>query len=235
MIAALPRPLLGRGVRALLRRRLRRGLAALRIDGQDRLAALSAQGPLLLCANHVSFYDGLVVEWLSRGLRETRVWMRADQLRAAPLLRWAGAFGVEDDPRDRALALRWSARFLDRPGRGLWIFPQGALRPQWQRPLGFQRGAALIARASGALAVPVSLQYELSEREQPEAWVQIGDPIEAALLEETPSLLESAVTRGLDQLAERIASGALPESPWPAPARLGEGLFTRALAAVLRP
>ena len=228
MIAAAPRPFLGRAVRALLRRRLRGGLSALRIEGTDRLADLSARGPLLLCANHVSFFDGLIVEWLSRELAEPRVWMRADQLRAAPLLRWAGAFGVEDEPRDRARALRWSVRFLDRPGRALWLFPQGALRPQWQRPLGFQRGADLIARASGAPVVPVSLHYELSERERPEAWVQIGEPV-------APEGLEAAIERGLDEIRSRIASGRAPTSSWPAPARLGEGIFTRALAVMVRP
>lgn len=225
MIDAAPSALGGRFVRAILRRSLRRGISALRVDGFERL---SAPGPLLLCANHVSFHDGLIVAWLSRSLPDARVLMRADQLRRAPLLRWAGAIGVDDDARDGARALRFAARFLDRPGRALWLFPQGRLRPQWARPLDFRGGAGFIARRSGATLLPVSLHYEPGEREQPEAWVRIGPPT-------GPASLERAVEQGLDAIRARILDGAGPASQWPAPARLGEGLFSRLAARALRP
>ncbi len=228
MIDAAPRALGGRFIRALLRRRLRRGIAALRVEGQDRIAAAAAAGPLLICANHVSFHDGLIAELLSRDLPDARVLMRADQLRNAPLLRWAGATGVEDSALDGARALRFAVRFLDRPGRALWLFPQGRLRPQWARPLGFRGGADLIARRSGAILLPVSLHYEVGEREQPEAWVRVGPPTDG-------NSLEHAVEQGLDAIRARILSGGAPAGLWPAPARLGEGIFSQIAARVLRP
>ncbi len=226
MIDAVPRALGGRFVRALLYRNLRRGLSALRVEGAGRI---TASQPLLLCANHVSFHDGLIVALLSRHLPDARVLMRADQLRRAPLLRWAGATGVDDDALDGARALRFGARFLDRPGRALWLFPQGELRPQWARPLGFREGAGFIARRSGATLLPVSIHYEAGEREQPEAWVRIGPPTNAASL-------EGAVEQGLDEIRARIlADSAPPESLWPAPPRLGEGVFSRLAARAMRP
>ena len=227
MIDAAPSAFRGRFIRALLYRRLRRGLAGLRIEGLGRIAEEAARGPVLLCANHVSFYDGLLAERLSQAVAEVRVLMRADQLRKAPLLRWVGAVGVEDDPRDGARAVRLAVRFLDRPGRALWIFPQGTLRPQWQRPLGFRGGAELIARRSGAVVLPVSLQYELGEGEQPEAWVRVGEPA-------LPGRLEEEVARGLDALCARIAESRALPSLWPAPRRLGQGIFARVAARALR-
>ena len=225
MIDAAPSALGGPFIRAILRRTLRRGLSALRVDGLHRI---SAERPLLLCANHVSFHDGLIAAALSRAVPDARVLMRADQLRRAPLLRWAGAVGVEENPLDGARALRFAARFLDRPGRALWLFPQGKLRPQWARPLAFRDGAGLIARRSGAAVLPVSIHYEPGEREQPEAWVRIGPPTDAASL-------ERAVEQGLDEIRARILAGAETESLWPAPARLGEGLFSRLASRALRP
>lgn len=230
MIAERPRPWLGAGVRWLLQRRLRGGLAAVRVVGLERLQALAAQRPLLICGNHVCFWDGLVISQITTLTRlDTRVLMRAEPLRQAPLLRWAGCFGLEaGDPRDGARVVRHAAALLDRPGRAVWVFPQGAQRPQWERPLGFSRGFELIARrAPRALLVPLSLHYELCEREQPEAWVHFGPPVS------DPSKLEAAVTSGLDALMARVRAGPPVPSLWPEPRRLGEGPASRLLARVL--
>ena len=97
MIPAAPRPLLGRFVRWILRRKLARGLSAVRVVGLERLRAEAAARPVLLCANHTAFWDGPLVELLSAHAHlDARVLMLASQLRKAPLLRWAGAFGVEE-------------------------------------------------------------------------------------------------------------------------------------------
>ena len=239
MIVERPRPLLGAFVRWVLRRRLREGLSAVRVLGLDRLRELGASQPLLLCANHVCFWDGFLVEQLctSAGLKP-RVLMLAGQLRAAPLLRWAGCFGLEqDDIRDGVRAIRHAASLLDTPGRAVRIFPQGAQRPQWMRPLLFQPGAALVSRTARAAGhshavVPISLHYELGERERPEAWVRIGEPMAGARSDphaETQAL-EQAVRAGLDELQLRVLSGERPRSLWPGPARLGEGMASRLLA-----
>jgi 1-acyl-sn-glycerol-3-phosphate acyltransferase len=168
--------------------------------------------------------------------------MLSEQLRAAPLLRWAGCFGVEEgDVRDGVRAVRHAAALLDAPGRAVWLFPQGAQRPQWERPLGFRPGAALVARrASDAglahAVVPVSFHYELGERERPEAWVLIGEPLSLSPADpqEVTRLLEAAVLRGLDELQRRVLSRDPPQSLWPEPGRLGEGAASRLLSRWLR-
>jgi len=235
VIAERPHRLLGPAVRFILRRKLSRGLSAVRVVGLERLRAESARAPLLLCANHTAFWDGPLLELLSGAASlDLRVLMLAGQLRRAPLLRWAGCFGVEEnDPRDGVRALRHGARFLDRPGRALWIFPQGRQRPGWERPLQFRGGAARIAALSKNCAVvPVSIQYELAEREEPEAWVQFGAPLAAPVRTEA---IEAAVTRGLDQLRNLISAEIQIGSLLPAHPRLGEGPATRLLARMLPP
>lgn len=232
MIPSLPRPILGALVRALLRRRLRSGVDGLRALGLEQLQAAAARGPILLAGNHVAFWDGFVCASISERLGvEPRVLMGAAGLRGAPILRWAGAFGVEEgDPRDGARAIRYAARFLDRPGRAVWIFPQGRQRPQWERPLLFRGGAASIARrAPGAALVPFALHYELGERERPEAWIHFGAPLS------DPRALESAVEEGLARVRAAILAGAFAPSLLPARRRLGEGPASRLLARAVRP
>lgn len=230
MIAEQSRPLAGRFVRWLLRRKLREGVAAVRVLGLGHLEAAARGGPVLVCSNHVAFWDGLLVALLTDQLAlDTRVLMRADKLREAPLLRWAGCFGLtRADPKDGARAVRHAAGLLDRPGRVVWVFPQGEQRPQWQRPLGFLRGHELIARrAPQAVVLPMALHYEVGEREQPEAWVWFGAPVEAARAEE-------AVTAGLEEVQARIAAKDIPQSLWREPSRLGEGAASRLLARLAR-
>jgi 1-acyl-sn-glycerol-3-phosphate acyltransferase len=221
----------GRFVRWVMRRKARRGLAAVRVLGLEHLAAAARAGPVLVCGNHVAFWDGFLIALFTDLLGiDTRVLMRAPQLRAAPLLRWAGCFGLEpDDPKDGARAVRHAASLLDRPGRVVWVFPQGAQRPQWVRPLGLSRGFELIARrAPQAALLPLSLHYEVGEREQPEAWVCFGAPLGA------PALLEESITAGLELLQQRISAGPPPAGLWPEPERLGEGAASRLLARLLR-
>lgn len=232
MIPARPRPILGALVRRLLRRRLRAGVDAVRALGLEQLEACSARGPILLAGNHVAFWDGFVCALLSERLGvEPRVLMGAEGLRGAPLLRWTGAFGVEpDDPRDGARAVGYAARFLDRPGRALWIFPQGRQRPQWELPLRFRGGASAIARrAPQAALVPFALHYEVAERERPEVWIHFGAPLS------DPLGLESAVIEGLEAVRAAIRGGLEVPSLLRARRRLGEGPASRLLARLLRP
>ncbi|MBS2021940.1 MAG: lysophospholipid acyltransferase family protein [Deltaproteobacteria bacterium] len=235
MIPESPRPWLGALLRLVLRRRVRRSLSALRVLGLDETRALARRGPLLLCANHVCFWDAGVIEQLTQLLEvDARVLMLASELRKAPFLRWLGCFGVEaGDPRDGARAILHAARLLDRPGRALWLFPQGAQRPQWQRPLAFQRGAEVVASRvehEAFAVVPVSLHYELGEAEAPEVWVRLGPPATS-----TPRVadLERSVQQGLDELTQRISAGIPLASQWPSRERLGQGVASRALARLL--
>ena len=188
---------------------------------------------MLLCAIHVAFWDGFVAELVSwRAGLAARAWMLASQLRRHPQLAWIGAFGAEEDARDGARALRHAARLLDRPGRAVWLFPQGRQRPQWARPLGFKGGAALLARrVPGAAVVPVALHYELGERERPEAWLRFGPPMAPGF---STDALEAAVELQLFELARAVLEGCDVPSLFALPRRLGEGPASRALARLVR-
>ena len=152
----------------------------MRVRGLDRLRSLLAEDAVLVVSNHTSFWDALVV--LEIGTRlvraETYAMMDAKNLERLPFFALVGAFGVNrSSARDGARAVRYAASLLDRSGRLVWIFPQGEETPVTTRPLGFQRGSALVARlAPRARVVPVALRYEHGELAQADLYVSIGDP-----------------------------------------------------------
>ena len=227
------------------RSRIARSFAALRVRGADGARALAASGPLLVVSNHTAWWDALVALVVSRALgADGHALMDAENLRRLPFFGRAGAFGVDlADPADGARALRYAAHLLDRPGRLVWIFPQGRERPVTERPLAFQPGSAEIARlARRARVLPVALRYELGEAERPVAWVSLGAPLSPAPpgkradVQEERARQEQGVAAELDRIDGAIRAGdaaSFPALIEGRSSRLGE-LATRALSVLTR-
>lgn len=202
-----------------LRRLVARGLDGVHVDQLDALREAASRGPLILAANHVAWWDGLLAVLLSRvaGL-DARVLMDAKRLRQHSFFAAFGAIPIGDNPRKE---LSDAAAHLVGPGRALWIFPQGRQRPEQLRPLEFKGGVATLARLSGAAVLPIGLRYAMLESPAPAAVVRVGAPLELPSAAE----VEAAVT-------------ALLDAPWPGdkvpgtplwPAKAPSQLATRAL------
>lgn len=149
-----PMPSYRPGLYSLLQAIMRFGLRLLwrlRIEGIDNVPA---QGPVLLCANHISGIDPPAVGAVVR--RHTH-FMAKQELFASLgwLLPAIGAFPVKRDVRD-ASAVRQALRLL-RAGRVVGLFPEG--HRQRSGRLGEPRpgSGSLIAHADGAV-VPVSIR-----------------------------------------------------------------------------
>lgn len=195
------------------RGRLGATFARVRLAGAEHLREASAAGPVLLVSNHCAWWDPLVVLYLEtyvfRG--DWYAMMDAANLRRLPFFGLVGAFGVDlDVASDGAAAMKYSARLLKRPGQAVWIFPQGAERPQSLRPLGFRAGSAEIARIARVKTVPVALRYAFVHEARPELLVDLGPAMEFGRdVTLGRAQHEAAVTEGLDRieadlLAERF-------------------------------
>lgn len=182
MIPAAKRAGFERWFAATVDARLRRHFAQVDAFGLEHLERAAAMGPVIVVSNHCSWWDPVWAIVLSnRVLRlDAYALMDARNLRRLPFFARVGAFGVDlDQPRDGARAVRYARRLLDRPGRAVFVFPQGAERPSSWRPLGFRAGAAAIARgAPDARVVPMALRYEHTGDERPHLLVAFGAPLE---------------------------------------------------------
>lgn len=171
---------------------------------------LPADRPLVMVANHTSWWDGFLLRDVHRTLRPGApmyTLMAARELEDRPFFRLLGAVAVHEGSAAGTLHLlrclrRWTT---ERPDASIIVFPQGRIGPSGRRPPGFRRGVEFVIRAVAPCRVlPVALHVEALNHAAPTAFI-VGAPVidVAAGLEARASLpaLEAAVTGRLDALA----------------------------------
>lgn len=191
------------------RKRIESQFGLVRVAGFEAIAQAKARGPVLFVANHSSWWDPMVTMMLAidRFDFDGYAMMDAKNLRELGFFARAGAFGVDrTDPRDGVRAIRYAAKLLDRPGRAVWIYPQGDERPLDERPLEFQPGAAAVARAVDDVTVlPVSVHYRFGSTENPEMRIAVGQPVAVSRdLDRGRRAQSTAVEQGLELIARDI-------------------------------
>lgn len=153
-------------------------LLGLKAEGLHNIAK---KGPLILAANHISYWDAIMV-----GIATKRpiYFMAKSELFSYPLLgffiKWLNAFPVRRGIADRN-AIKNALSILGE-GKILGIFPEG-MRNLKGEELKAQAGVALIALKSGVPVVPVACIG--TDRILPCGWfrpllVRIGEPINLA-------------------------------------------------------
>ena len=122
------------------------------IRGGERLPS---DGPLIICANHTSYLDAMLVSLCSR--REVRFLVTRDfydNRLLGPVIRGAGGIPVTLNGKD-AEGIKMALRFL-KQGEIIGIFPEGRLSRSGL-PSSVRPGAALLAALSGAPLVPITI------------------------------------------------------------------------------
>jgi len=168
--------------------------------------------PIIACANHFSWWDGYIAAIVERQLKvDNYLMMEEAQLKRYSFFTWAGCFSVDrHDPRSVMQSLHYAARLLkERPGRMVWLFPQGELFPNDRRPLVFLSGALHLARmAYPVLLYPVAARIEYMGEQRPGLFISLGAPMQvneaevraSGFLKVYTRRLEELVTAELDQL-----------------------------------
>ncbi len=172
-----PREWLARGLGRYLERLAARRFAAV---WWHRPVDWDPEPPTIYVANHTNWWDGFLAYLTGRRLsRVFHVLMEEEQLARYGFFRRVGALPLDRRSAARAYAqLDMAARTL-MPGRGLWVFPQGARR-SWREPVAaIERGAAQVALlAAGSVRIcPVAFRYEYTSEDRPEAFVLVGDRV----------------------------------------------------------
>lgn len=153
---------------------------SLQVSGLDFLQARDEKFPLLLYANHSSWWDGLVAFQISRRAKlDSFLMMEERQLRKLSLFRKIGVFSVvREKPREAVKSIAYAADLLrEKANRAVWIFPQGEILPNDIRPLGFYNGLTKIIEKVGVCyAVPVAMRFEFLGEFKPDIFVKIAEP-----------------------------------------------------------
>ena len=177
------------------------------------VARLPDDIPLLIVANHGTWWDGFFVYLCNEMFlgRKLHLMMLEEQLRRFPFFRRLGAFGIRrGHPRAVAESLRYAASLLDAPGNAVCIFPQGEIKARSVRPLGFKRGIETIVKMhdGDVTILPLAIRCELLGWRKPVAFLLPGEPVSAGrdVFPGVPHL-ERCQESLLDRLDGMIASG----------------------------
>jgi 1-acyl-sn-glycerol-3-phosphate acyltransferase len=198
---------------------LARRFEGLRVAGLRNLSERGRGMPLVLYANHSSWWDGLVAFEIGRACAlDQYVMMEERQLARLRLFRRLGAFSVRrEHAREARRSVEYAGDLLRETGRALWLFPQGTTLPNDVRPLKFYAGAAhIIRRAGGAYVAPVAMRYEFLEEFRPEAFARVGS-LERVAADESfdakalTQHLSDELTRTLDRLRADVLEAKFDE------------------------
>jgi 1-acyl-sn-glycerol-3-phosphate acyltransferase len=178
------------------------------VQGLESARQLAERGPIIVAANHVSWWDVFVALVVDEALgTESHCLMDADNLACLPFFAAVGAVPLRRSrPRDALEDLEAAASLLDRPGQAVWIFPQGRHRPPHRRPLGLGRGVRTLVQKSGAPVVPLSITYAFRESPSPALALWLG-PARAGSPRGLLTDLESLLCEGLDRGDDFLADG----------------------------
>ncbi len=184
--------------------RLRRSFGRVLVSGLEHLEYAVAEGPVLVVANHTAWWDPLLAIWLTNRIVrvDSYAMMDARNLRRLPFFGKVGAFGVDlDVPSDGAYGVRYAARLLDRPGRVVWIYPEGRERSPFE-PLELRGGASIIGRvARRAKVVSVGVRYVFGASELPDVYIAMG-PAEPTMRDQDEGLARQKL--GIETQLSRI-------------------------------
>ncbi|GAC1416277.1 MAG: lysophospholipid acyltransferase family protein [Acidobacteriaceae bacterium] len=222
-------PLL-RWFRVIVRRYFRRQFHGVRISGQQQ--ACGIKGPLIVYANHSSWWDPMVSFLLADLLfpeRQHYAPMEAAALRRYRILGRLGIFPVEtDSPRGAVQFLRTGEAILA-AGGVLWVTPQGRFADARERPLRFKPGlSALATRAAAHLGtctvLPLAIEYTFWDERLPECLLRLGAPIRV-----TPATgageLDAELRAALGDEMDALTAMALQRSPLMVDGSAGAGGF----------
>ncbi len=157
---------------------LKRRFHSINVLGLDNLTKKNSNFPLLVYANHSSWWDGLVIfEILRKFAFENYFMMEEKQLKGLPLFRKLGAFSViREKPRESLKSINYAVKSLQKNSEtAVVIFPQGEILPNDLRPLKFYSGVSkTIQKTKKCSYVPIAIRYEFNQNFKPEIYIKVG-------------------------------------------------------------
>lgn len=178
--------------------------------------------PTILFAPHCNWWDGIVLYNITHRIFHKEIRLMVEELNRFPLLRRGGAYSVNKKSAQSAMkALQYSVDVVGDSRNILCIFPQGIIRPPHYRPIEFQTGLAYIAqncikKYGKVNLIPLGLDYCFFRDNRPEVVIEFGKTIQltkdqAIDRKDLTHMLEHALTKTCDDLAESISKGDVSE------------------------
>lgn len=166
----------------------------------------AGRGPLVLFANHPSWWDGEIFAWLSTTMfadRRCFVPIEAAMLERYRFFRKLGAFAVAPGYAGAAAFLAVGKAVLDLEDGLLLVNAEGRFRDVRERPLRVAAGLAHLARRVPSVRIiPLAIETVFWDERRPNLLLRFGEPVEAdAIRTQDRAVLRDALTSTMDALA----------------------------------
>ena len=177
--------------------------------------------PLLVVANHVSWWDGFLVREVQRRVRPNAplyTVMLQQELDKRWFFRPMGGLGLT--PGSLTSVRQLIRQLADLRGRQpnavVSFFPQGKIWPSFRRPLEFEPGLRVVMQTlSPCVVLPLALHIEPGNRVKPTAYESAGPPVMNEA-EASSSILERLVQDSLDRVLSFLGRhGERARELWP--------------------
>lgn len=157
---------------------LKRRFQSLKVKDFSQIKNRNEKIPLIIYANHSSWWDGLIFfEILKSREFDSYVMMEEKQLAKFKFFRKLGAFSVVRENNREALKSADYAVSILKSGNNktLLVFPQGEILPNDFRPIRFYNGLSyIVENCEKCNLVPCSVRYEFLNNYKPETFVSFG-------------------------------------------------------------
>lgn len=106
--------------------------------------------PVLIIANHFSWWDGFIANYLNNLLFQRRfhIMMLEEQLRQRMFLNKAGAYSIKKNSRDVVNTLNYTVELMKDKNNIVVMYPQGSIQSVYHYPLEFEKGVEAILNRS---------------------------------------------------------------------------------------
>ncbi|MFP7493827.1 lysophospholipid acyltransferase family protein [Terribacillus saccharophilus] len=159
--------------------------------------------PAIYIVNHSSWWDGLLIFQVThKHLKGDHYMLMAQEgLESYRFFLKLGAFSVDKTRiRDVVASLQYAKQLLENDG-SVWLFPQGKILHQDQRPYLFETGIGYLLHQIDVPVIPVTLHYHFGEEKKPIASLHIGEPIQ----QDWQSMRRDSISLYLSKLLEEQA------------------------------
>ncbi len=163
------------------RRLIKRSFCSVKAKGLDIArseiqTSLESHRPIVLCANHSSWWDAPLIYFLSYDVLKIDSYclMEKKQYDRYPYFSKFGVIPlIREDARYSIKVLSDAASFLNNTGKGLWIFPQGEIIPNGRRPFHFYTGVSyILEKLDNPLLLNCFMDIRIGAEQYPEAFVE---------------------------------------------------------------
>ena len=167
---------------------------------------LSPELPLIITPNHISWWDGFFIDYLSQRFINRRgfIMMLEEQLSRYWFFKNLGAFSIDPtNTKKISETVKYAQNVLQYTENFVILYPQGEIEPYEMRPLTLKRGLQLFLKTTPKVQVLlVGFKIQYYNQKRPSLLVKFGETLSGQSISVDFKNFENHFYHNLDSLSD---------------------------------